>query len=108
QTRIDGRLFGLDAVHRALHQVGHPQVPHAHAEPHQVGVHDLGGVVDGARSAREKELAFTALVLDLEPAFLDVDVRGAVLAHGAQLDDVGVTREIAHGEHQVVGYAQVV
>ena len=48
----------------------------------------LGQVIEGARPLRVQDPVPAPLVLDLEPAFLDVDVGGAVLAHRPQLDQV--------------------
>ena len=41
-------FIGEDSVNRPLHQVGHPQPPHSHVEPQEIGVHDLGGVIQTA------------------------------------------------------------
>lgn len=108
QARVGLGFFGFQPINRALHQVGDLEIPHAHAKPEQIGVHDLGGVVERRGLAGEEELALAALVLDLDPALFDVDVGSAVFAHGADVDDMGVAGEVAQCPDQVVGDEQVV
>ena len=68
----------------------------------------LGEVVEAAGLLREQHAVLAALVLDLEPALLDVDVRLAVLAHRAELDDVDVAVDLADRVHHVEGADDVV
>src|ERR1022692_4106494 len=88
QPLVLGRLRGLLAVDNALIQVGGTQVPDPAGELDVVAVVHLGQVVEGTRALREQDPVLASLVLDIQPAFLDVDVGRAVLTHGAQLDQV--------------------
>ncbi len=58
----------------------------------------------------EREAVGAALVLDLDPALLDLDVRLAVLPpHGAELDEVAVGGgEVLDGPQDVQGALDVV
>ena len=47
-------------------------------------------------------------VLDVEPAFFDVDIGRAVLAHGAQLDDMAIGRVLHDRPDQVHGRIEIV
>ena len=60
-----------------------------------------GQVVERARPLGVDDPVPAALVLDLEPAFLDIDVRRAVLAHRAQLDQVDFGVDLGDREQQV-------
>ena len=70
--------------------------PHAAREHDVVAVVDLAPVVPGAGLARERQAVAAAPVLDVEEALRDVDVRRPVLAHRAELDQVGVGRQVPH------------
>ena len=99
---------GREAINRALHQIGDAQAVAAHVKPEQVGVEYLRRVIQAAGLARVKELVAAALVFDVDPAFLDVDVRRAVFAHGAELDDVALRRELHHCPDDVEGRIEIV
>src|SRR5207245_1699462 len=77
------------SVDHALVQVGGAQSPDPAGELDVVAVVQLGKMVEAARLHRERQAILAAVVRDGEEAFLDVDIRGAVLAHRAQLDEVG-------------------
>jgi hypothetical protein len=62
---------------------------------------DLGEVIERAGLLGERERVFAAVVLDLDEALFDVDVRRAVFAHRAELDEVAIGLQLAHGEEQV-------
>jgi hypothetical protein len=66
-----------------------------------VAVVHLGQVVERAGELRERQRVLAAVVLDLDVALFDVDVRRAVLAHRAQLDQVGVRGEFVHRPQQL-------
>ena len=40
-------------------------------------------------------------MLDLDVAFLDVDIRRAILAHGSELDQMAIGPQFANGEEQI-------
>ena len=108
EVRIQVRLGGGKSVDRPLHQVSDPDAVDADIEPEQVGIEHLGGVVERACRAGEQELVLAPLVLDLDPALLNVDVRRAVLAHGAELDDVAVGGVVHDTPDGVEGRIEVV
>ena len=90
QPVVVDRLLGLLAVDDALVQIGGPQSPTPTGEFDVVAVMDLRQVVEGARPLGIQHPVRTTVVVDLEPTLLDVDVRRAVLAHGAELDQVNI------------------
>jgi hypothetical protein len=108
QAPVGAGLGGAEAIDRALHQVGDPKPVQPDVEPEQIGIEDFRRVVERAGRAREQEAVLPALVRDLDPALLDVDVGRAVLAHGAELDDVAVGRVLEAGPDRVEGGFQVV
>ena len=61
----------------------------------------LAQVVEGARLFRVGQRVGAPVVRDGEKPFLDVDVGRAVLAHGAQFDEVGGGGEFLDGEQDV-------
>ena len=65
-------------------------------------------MVKAAGLARVEELVFSAVVLDLDPAFLDIDIWGAVFAHGAELDDMTVWLVAQNHPNQIEGDAEIV
>ena len=60
-------------------------------------------MVERAGHLRERKRVPAALVLDLDEPLLDVDVRGPVLTHGAELDQVAVGHPVANREQQLEG-----
>ena len=58
-------------------------------------------VVERSGLLRVRQLVATAVVLDRDVPFFDVDVRRAVLPHRAQLDEVALRRELANRKEQV-------
>jgi hypothetical protein len=62
---------------------------------------DLGLVVPGSGLARERQRVGPAPILDGEEAFGNVQVGRAVLAHGAELHQVGLRTRLPHGEQDV-------
>ena len=101
QARVELGLLGVGSVHHALVQVGRAQAPDPTAELDVVAVVDLGEVVEGARALGVQDPVLAAVVLDLDPALLDVDVRRAVLAHRAELDQVDVAVDVGDRVHHV-------
>ena len=73
-----------------------------------MAVVDLREVVEGAGLLGVGEPITPPVVLDLDEAFLDVDVGRPVLAHGAQLHQVRLGRRLPHREEQVQGPHDVV
>ena len=65
-------------------------------------------MVERSRRAREEEAILAALVRDVDPAFLNVDVWCAVLAHSAELDDVAIGRVLQAGPDRVERSFEVV
>ena len=94
-------LGGLLAVDHALVQVGGPQVPDPAGELDVVAVVHLGQVIERPRPLGEQHPVGPAVVLQVQPALLDVDVRRAVLAHRAQLDQVDVGVGLGDREQHV-------
>src|SRR5262249_41560041 len=88
QPVVLGGLRRLLAVDDSLVEIGGPDPPDPAGELDVVAVVHLGQVVVGTGPFRIKHTVLAALVLDLDPALLDVDVRRAVSAHGAELDQV--------------------
>jgi len=80
----------------------------SHVKPQQVRIENLRRVIQAAALAREQEPIAPALVLDVDPPFLDVDVRRPVLSHRAQLHDVRMRNALNHGPDHVEGGADVV
>ncbi len=87
---VPGRLRRLLAVDHALVQVGGAEAPDPAGELDVVAVVHLRQVVVRAWSLGIQHPVLAALVLDLDPAFFDVDVRRAVRAHRPELDQVDV------------------
>ena len=65
-------------------------------------------MVPGAGLPGEGQTVAPAAVLDLEEALRDVQVRRAVLAHRAELDQVRVGRQVPHRVEHVEGALDVV
>ena len=103
QPLVPGGLLGLDPVDHSLVEVGGAQAPDPAGEVDVVRVVDLRQVVERARHLRERKRVPAALVLDLDEPLLDVDVRGPVLTHGAELDQVTVGHLVADREQQLEG-----
>ena len=66
-----------------------------------VGVVHLAEVVERARLLGVGEGIFATIVLNGDVALFDVNVGGAVLAHGAQLDQVAIGEVVAQHVEQV-------
>ncbi len=62
---------------------------------------DFGEVVEGAGLFRIRHHVFAAVVFDGDVAFFDVDVGGAVFAHGAEFDEVTLRRVFADGKQKI-------
>ena len=101
QAGIHVGLFGADPVHHALVEVGGPDAPHPAHELDVVRVVHLRQVVEAARPLRVGQDVGASVVVDLDEALFDVDVRRSVLAHRPQLDQVRLRREVLHGEQDV-------
>ena len=105
-------LRGGDSVDDTLVEVGGAHLPRLGAHEHVSGVVTLGEVVEGVALLGVREGVGAAVVLDCDVSLLDVDVRGAVFAHGAELDEVALGGElldgVAHvdGAHDVVGLGE--
>ncbi len=65
-------------------------------------------MIETAGLPGEKKRVFPPFVLNLQPTFLDVDVGRPILAHGAQLDNMGITRIVPNRPEQVIGYPKIV
>src|SRR6266550_448053 len=85
----------LDATH------GSAKTPDLASEHHVVAVVHFREVIEGARLLREGKYVLAAVVFDGDVALFDVNVGGAVLAHGAQLDEVTIRQKFANGEKNV-------
>jgi len=73
-----------------------------------VAVVHLAQVVEGTRPLRVEHAIGAALVRDLEPTLLDVDVRCAVLTHRSELDEMDVGIDLLDGVEHVQGADHVV
>src|SRR5438132_6563978 len=89
-------------------KVGGTQSPESAGELDVVAVVQLGQVIEAAWLHREGQTILPAIVGDREEALLDVDIGGPVLAHGAQLDEVGARRVITEGKEEVERADQIV
>ena len=69
---------------------------------------DLAPVVPGTGLAGERQPVASSPELDLEEALRHIDVRGAVLPHGSELDQVRLRYRVAHGEEEVCCARQIV
>ena len=98
---IELGLLGVGAVHDPLVEVGGAHAPDPTAELDVVAVVHLREVVEGAGPLRVEDAVLAALVLDLEPPLLDVDVGLAVLAHRPELDEVDVAVDVGDRVHHV-------
>ena len=101
QAVVELGLLGIGAVDDALVEVGRAQAPDPAAELDVVAVVHLRAVVEGAGLLGVDHPVLAALVLDLDPALLDVDVGLAVLAHRAELDQVDVAIDVGDRVHHV-------
>jgi hypothetical protein len=89
-------LFGVNSVHNSLVQVCCAKSPDATYELDVVTVVHFGQVIEGAGLLRKLHDVFAPVVIDLDEAFFDVDVRSPVLAHRSQLDKVRFRSEVSH------------
>src|SRR6202022_3099261 len=89
-------------------KVGGTQSPDAAGELDVMAVVQLGQVIEAARLHGEGQAILPAVVGDREKALFVVDIGGPVLAHGAQLDEVGPRRVIAEAEEEVERPEQII
>ena len=101
-------LIGLEPVDRPLHEIGDADVPDPTVVPEQIGVHDLGRVVEAAGLPGEERLLGSPSELQIKPPFGDIDIGCAVFAHRAELDQVAVGAVIPNAEDGVERDAEVV
>src|SRR5271155_2684149 len=80
---IERDFVGDGAVHHALIQIGGAQAPDFASEHDVVAVVNFGEVVERAGLLGKRKNILAAIVFDRNVAFFDVNVRRAVLAHGA-------------------------
>ena len=108
QIRVHVGLIGGDTVDDTLVQVGGANVPRLGAEQHVGRVVALGQVVEGATLLRVREGIGATVVGDGDVTLFDVDIRGTVLTHGAELDHVALRGELLDGVQDVDGTHDVV
>src|SRR3989440_1661136 len=101
QHLIERGFVGHRSVNDPLVQVGSAKTPDLASEHHVVAVVHFREVIEGARLLREWNYVLAAVVFDGDVALFDVNVGGAVLAHGAQLDEVTIRQKFANGEKNV-------
>ena len=94
-------LICIDAIDHALVQIRRPHAPNTAGEFDIMGIMHLREVIKAAGLFRVQHPVLAPVMLDLQPAFLDIDIRRAVFAHGAQLDQMGIGAMGLHGEHQI-------
>ncbi len=109
---VNQRLVALGlscdrAIDHALVQIRSPQPPDLAGEHDVVAVVDLGQVIERPRLFGVWQSILAPVVLYLDETFLDIDIGRAVLAHGAQLDQVAFRGERLHGEENVQRADQV-
>jgi hypothetical protein len=61
----------------------------------------LGQVIERTGLLRERKHILPAIVRDLDKALFDIDVRGPVLPHGAELNEMRLRAEFLHCVEQV-------
>ena len=108
QPVVQASLLRLDAVDDALVEIGGAKTPHPTGEVDVVRVVHLRQVIHRAGQLRERQVSLAAVVLDLEEALLDVDVRRAVLAHRAELHQVASGARSRERQEHVQGAYHVV
>src|SRR5579883_2797417 len=101
-------FLGVYAIHHALVEIRRAEAPHATREMDVVAVVHLREVIERARLLRKRHDIGSAVVADFDEALFNVDVGCAVLAHGAEFDEVAIGREIAHREQHVQRASHVV
>ena len=108
QVRVHVGFIRGETVDDALVQVGGANAPRLGAEQHVRGVVALGQVIERTTLLRVRQRVGAAVVGDGDVTFFDVDIRGAVFAHRAELDQVALGRVLLDGVHQVDGAHHVV
>ncbi len=78
------------------------------ANDNVVAVVNLGEVIERRRLLGKRQHILAPVVLDFDVAFLDVDIRGAVLAHGSEFDQMAVGPQLADREEQIQSADDVV
>src|SRR5579875_3426851 len=101
QLRMENCFVGFDAVNHALVQVCRAQFPDSTGEENIMAVMNFGKVIKRPRLFREGKHISSALVLDLNKTFLDVDVGRAIFTHGPQLYQMALWSVLAHGPQYV-------
>jgi hypothetical protein len=101
QPFVEIGFVGPDSVHDPLVQVGGTKFPDPAREMDVVRVVNLRQVVHRSRELRIREYIGAAVVVDLDEALFDVDVRGPVLSHGSQLHQMRVRGDVSHGVKDV-------
>src|SRR5271170_2402367 len=98
---IERDFVGDGAVHHSLIQIGGAQTPDFAGEHDVVAVVHLGEVVERARLLGKGKNVFAAVVFDGDVAFFDVNVRRAILAHGAEFHKVAIGLQFAQSKKQI-------
>jgi hypothetical protein len=101
QPRIPARFRRGRSVDHALIEVGCPDSPRAAGEVDVVAVVDLGEVVERSRQLGERQPVAPPVVLDVDVALLDIDVRRPVLSHRPQLHEVAVGGVLVHRKEKI-------
>src|SRR5581483_8477725 len=96
------------AEDNALHHVRSSKAPGLRGEHDVVGAVNLAPVIPGVGLTGERQPICATPILDLEEPFRDVDVRRAIFAHGAELQEVSLQSKVTNGEHEVEGRHDVV
>jgi len=98
---VERDFVGDGAVNHTLIQIGGTQAPDFAGEHDVVAVVNFREMVEGAGLLGEREHVFAAVVFDGDVAFFDVNVGRAVLAHGAEFDEVAIGLEFAQSEKKI-------
>src|SRR5271155_1657626 len=98
---VERDFVGDGAVHHALIQIGGAQAPDFAGEHDVVAIVHFGEVVERAGLFGKGKNVLAAVVLDGDVAFFDVNVRSAVLAHGAEFDEVAIGLQFAQSKKQI-------
>jgi len=100
--------LGLDAVDDALVEVGGANAPNPAGEHDVVAIVDLAEVVERAGLLGKRQGVGATVVGDGDIALFDVDIGRAILAHGAEFDEVAVGGVFGDGIEQIEGPDDVI
>src|ERR1700688_1872310 len=101
-------FLGHGSIDHTLIQICGANAPDFAAKHDVVAVVNFRQMVKGARLLWIRQHILAAVVLNGDVAFLDIDIRSAVLTHGAQLNQVALGAQFTNREEHVHGAHHVV